>query len=101
MGVSAQQLHAQSNDGCIGAPKGLQSRLQRLGCFPRRPEAAPEISAGTPLKVSAHYRDAFEQLLQHLSDEMQSLEDKNLEQECEILRKLMGRTEACDSHPDD
>jgi Ca-activated chloride channel family protein len=43
----------------------------------------------TALKVSPQYKAVFEALLQHLSNEMRSLEDDSLVQECTLLQKLL------------
>merc|ERR1712224_180600 len=67
---------------CQGIFTNLAARVAKMPSDSEQPSAT--------LKVSPQYKAVFETLLQHLSNEMRSLEDDSLEQECTLLRKLIA-----------
>jgi len=55
-----------------------------------KPGDCDDASAPLRVKVSSHYKGVFEKFLQHLSCEMQNLQDDSLEQERKLLLELIA-----------
>jgi Ca-activated chloride channel family protein len=93
--VDERQPELEANDACVAAPRACCPPLGCQGIFSnvsKRALAADCEQAHVALKVSEEYKTVFEKMLHHLSSEMQSLGDDNLEQECTLLKKLISLT---------
>jgi len=103
--IDQRRSEPQSKSVCTTRPVASHPLCMCQGIFAKSITSAGSVagdceqaSAALPLKVSPQYRAVFEKLSQHLSNEMRSLEDDSLEQECALLRKLISLADADQFH---
>jgi len=86
--IDERQPETETNDAC-----------ERGHCIfanaSKRSVAVDCEQAHVALKVSVQYKAVFEKMLRHLRDEMHSLGDDSLEQECALLKKLIALAGKC------
>jgi Ca-activated chloride channel family protein len=90
--IDERQSEPRSKGVCAFGPKDFGPPLRCQGIFTNLAAKMPSEceQSSSALKVSPQYKAVFETLLQHLSNEMRSLEDDSLEQECTLLQKLIA-----------
>lgn len=93
--IDERQSEPESKGVCAFGTQAFDPPLRCQGIFRNLAERGAKMPSdcGHPsatLKVSPQYKAVFETFLQHLSNEMRSLEDDSLQQECTLLKKLIA-----------
>merc|ERR1719207_384500 len=93
--IDERQSEPESKGVCAFGTQAFDPPLRCQGVFRNLAARGAKMPSdcGHPsatLKVSPQYKAVFETFLQHLSNEMRSLEDDSLEQECTLLKKLIA-----------